>query len=648
MKPLRMEGDYFSREGRRFLLVGTNYMPSKAFYRLWEDWNPKQIEIDFKKMKELNLEAVRVPLFWSSVEPEEGAISAKFLIRFDEFLKIAKKHEIYVMPFLFVGVCVDNWDIPWRKGRNIYKDPEMLKLERKHVEILAERYAKNPAIFSWDISDEPYYYGGNTDVDTATSWVSMIYEAIKSKDKMHPVTLGFDNNHIVQNTGFQVERLVPVQDFFSLCAYPIYGLKTPEAHTSMRSTYFTSFFVKFSQFKKPALLSEGPGTTTVWTSYQRAADYYRVVMYSSFVNGSMGVMPWILYDYDPKHHKVFPLDDKPFETSFGMLSSNGEEKPPAKELSRFAQLARKIDLDKFHFRKPEAGLLVPKDYYKYAEQIWPRLFEAFILSKEAHLEVGFVREGEDLSVYKLLIVPSSLALRTSSCYAFKDYVSRGGCLYFSYGGAWVGSPNPLGPFFNETFGVSLQDRIASAPSEEITFTKDWGNLGRLRLAYPNVGKTSCIEVKTEGEHAVAFDSKRNPALIINRRKGEGSTILVTHPIEQYVGNIPDIYLKDKTYRIYDALRTEAGLIQPYTCDSPFVEVGWAETNEKDEAVMALINHERISVHATISLEGTWQADDLAAGKKVQARSKASRTHISQSFGPSEVRILSLRHILRRR
>jgi hypothetical protein len=151
-------------------------------------------------------------------------------------------------------------------------------------------------------------------------------------------------------------------------------------------------------------------------------------------------------------------------------------------------------------------------------------------------------------------------------------------------------------------------------------------------------------VKTAGAYAVAFDSKRNPALIINKRKGVGSTILVTHPIEQYVGNVPDTYLKDKTYKIYDALRTESGMTQPYACDSPFIEVGWTETKEKDEALLTLINHERISVHSAISLEGMWQAEDLATGKKVQTRNKANRTYVSPSFRPSEARILSLKHI----
>jgi beta-galactosidase len=645
MKPLKLEKDYFSRDNRRLFLVGTNYMPSKAFYRMWEDWNPKQIEKDFQKMKELNLEAIRVPLFWSSVEPEEGAISPRFLERFDEFLRIAERYEILVMPFLFVGVCVDNWDVPWRKGRNIYQDPEMLKLEKKHVEALASKYGKNMTIFSWDISDEPYYYGGNTDADTATKWVSMLYRTIKSKDQTHPITLGFDNNHVTQNTGFQIERLAPIQDYFSVCAYPIYGLKTPEAHTSTRSTYFTSFFVKFSQFKKPALLSEGPGTTTVWTSPQRAGDYYRVVLYSSFINGSIGAMPWIFIDYDQKHHKEFPLDDKPFETSFGMLRSNGEEKPPAKELSKFAQIMKKIDLDRFQFRKPEAALLVPKDYYKYADQVWPRLFEAFILSKEAHFDVDFVREEEDLSAYRLLIVPSSLALRTSSCYALREHVMNGGSLYFSYGGAWIGSPSPLGPFFDETFGVSLQDRISPERSEEITFTKDWIKPDRLRLIYPNTDRASCIEVKAEGGRVVAFDRKRNPAVIVSR-KGKGSAILVTHPIEQYVGNVPDAYLGDRTHLVYDALKTGAKLSQPFTCDSQFIEFGWMETKEKNEAIAVLANHERTRVLAAVSFSGTWQVNDIMNGKKVRTKIKVNTTHVRLAFEPSEVHLFSLKKLRR--
>ncbi len=106
-------------------------------------------------------------------------------------------------------------------------------------------------------------------------------------------------------------------------------------------------------------------------------------------------------------------------------------------------------------------MLIPKDYYKHVKTVWPRLFEAYILAKEAHIELDLIREGVDLTSYKLIIIPSSLVLRTSSWYALKRYVEQNGNLYFSYGGSWIGSPNPLGPFFNEIFGVQLQDRISS-------------------------------------------------------------------------------------------------------------------------------------------------------------------------------------------
>jgi beta-galactosidase len=616
-------------------------MPSKAFFRLWEDWDPDQLENDFRLMETLGIHAARVPLFWNSVQPEESVVSSKFLKRFDEFLELAQKHQIYIMPFLFVGVCVDTWDVPWRKGRDMYKDPGMQKLEREQAETLASRYADNPAIFAWDISDEPYYYGGKTDVETATNWVSMIYNALKSQDKTHPITLGFDNNHIIEDTGFQVERLTPFQDFFSLCAYPIYSLKTAEAHTSTRSTYFTPFFIKFSTVGKPVLLSEGPGTSTVWTSLKRAGDYYRVIMYSSFLNGSIGIMPWILIDYDDEYHRKFPLDDKPYETSFGMLTSHGEMKPPAEELKKFSQTIKRFDLEKFHFKKPEAALLLPTDYYKHVRTIWPRLFEAFLLAKEAHMELDFIREGADLTGYKLIIVPSSLVLRTSSWYAFRSYVERGGCLYFSYGGSLIGSPNPLGPFFDEIFGVTLQDRIAPMPLEQIAVTGDWMNITGLKLTYPNTEGTSCIEVEPKNGFAVGQDARGSTALVVNRALGKGKAILVSHPLEYYLSLIPDAHLSNETFRIYQALRKEAGLSEPFTCDNPFLEVGWMESENENEVLLLIINHERVGVRSTISLGEMWRAGSLV---EIESGSviKLDNELLKLSFEPSEVKIFNLK------
>lgn len=639
MDAIGLGKDYFTIKNRKFFLVGINYVPSKASFRLWEDWDPAQIEHDFEKMRQLGIDSVRVPLFWFSVEPQEGMISQTFLDRFAEFMKIAEKNHIYVMPFFFVGVCVDIFDVPWRRGRNIYSDPEMQKLERKQVETLARLYANNPTIFSWDLSDEPFYFGGNTDAETATKWVSMLYEAIKEHDKIHPITLGFDNNQIIEDTGFQIEKLLPAQDFISFCAYPIYSLKAPEAHTSMRSTYFTSFFIKFSDIGKPVLLSEGPGTTTIWTSLKRAADYYRVVMYSSFVNGSIGIMPWVYVDYADSYHRTFPLDDKPWETSFGILTNRDEEKPPAKELREFSRTIKKIDLERFHFRKPEAALLVPKDYYKHVKIIWPRLLESFILAKEAHIDLDFVREGTDLTKYKLVLIPSSYALRTSSWYDFRRYVEQGGHLYFSYGGAPSGgwSPNPLGPFFDDIFGVTLQDRISPLPSEEIAFTGNWAGLRELKLRFPNTEGTGCLEVDSKPRQVAAKDGRGNSAIIVNKKPSKGATVLATHPLEYYLSLVPDVYVNNQTYRVYSTLGEEAGISSPFTCDNAMLETSWMETDDKNEGILIMINHERMKINSKIHLSEKWHAiSDLDTATSIVARKQ-----LSLKFAPSEVKLFNL-------
>jgi endo-1,4-beta-mannosidase len=322
------------------------------------------------------------------------------------------------------------------------------------------------------------------------------------------------------------------------------------------------------------------------------------------------------------------------------LTNRGEEKPPAQELRKFSQTIKKIDLGKLHFPKPEAALLVPKDYYKHVKIIWPRLLDSFILAKEAHIELDFVREGANLANYKLVLIPSSYALRTSSWYDFKRYVEGGGHLYFSYGGSPTGgwSPNPIGPFFDEIFGVTLQDRISPLPSEEMTFIGNWLGVRGLKLKYPNTEGTGCLEVDSKPGRSVAKDQRNHAAIIVNKNLGHGTALLATHPLEYYLSLLPDAYLSNQTYRVYSALRKEAGLTAPFTCDSPFLETSWMEADNKDEAILIMINHERVKINSKILLHEKW--DDIA--DLDGAASITAERQLNVKFAPSEVKLLSLK------
>ena len=69
---VRIDGNYFSAEGKRFLAVGAHWVPAKAAMQWPVQWDPKDIEADFAKMHELGYNITRFDMMWAWFEPRPG------------------------------------------------------------------------------------------------------------------------------------------------------------------------------------------------------------------------------------------------------------------------------------------------------------------------------------------------------------------------------------------------------------------------------------------------------------------------------------------------------------------------------------------------------------------------------------------------
>ncbi len=68
---------------------------------------------------------------WSDFQPEPDRIDRTMMDRFEQVLEAAHKAKIGVIPTFFCGhMSGENWDVPWRGGRDPYTDPEMLRHKR--------------------------------------------------------------------------------------------------------------------------------------------------------------------------------------------------------------------------------------------------------------------------------------------------------------------------------------------------------------------------------------------------------------------------------------------------------------------------------------------------------------------------------------
>src|SRR3984957_1104523 len=180
---VRLEGNYFSRDGHRFIPVGANWVPAKAAMQWPTQWDPQSIESDFARMHELGFNTIRLDFVWAWLEPRPGDYDPEAFRKLDFLISLAHRYQIYLHPSLLIGGEVGEayWDVPYRQGRHPHSDPDMLRIETDHVAELARRYGKEPAILGWDLTDEPPFWiaADNTTDAMAINWTRLLSWSIR-------------------------------------------------------------------------------------------------------------------------------------------------------------------------------------------------------------------------------------------------------------------------------------------------------------------------------------------------------------------------------------------------------------------------------------------------------------------------------------
>jgi len=118
---------------------------------------------------------------------------ANGLQRLDYVVSSAERHGVkLILPFM------NNWDdfggintYSAAFGSNattFYTTAVTQKAYKAYIKTIVTRYAKSPAVFAWELGNEPRCHGCDTSV--ITSWATEISAYIKSLDPNHLVTLG--------------------------------------------------------------------------------------------------------------------------------------------------------------------------------------------------------------------------------------------------------------------------------------------------------------------------------------------------------------------------------------------------------------------------------------------------------------------------
>ena len=642
---VRLDGDYFSRNGKRFIPVGAHWVPAKAAMQWPVQWDPKDIGADFAKMHELGYSIVRFDMLWAWFEPRPGDYNPVAFQQLDYLVSLAHKYQIYLHPSLFIGGEVGEayWDVPWRHGRHPHSDPEMLRLESNLAAEFGRRYANESGIIAWDLTDEPpFWIVANQTTDAmAINWTRLIVAGIRQYDKLHPIVVGTSGEEIGHGP-FRADMIAPFVDFFSVHPFTLYAPDLfPDALLSARGTYGAAFEIAISQGAGHPVMIHEMGASTAQFSPDRVAAYDRAQIYSGLGAGSIGVDLWCYTDASPEQFHKVPYLRTPQETGWGMTTWDRQNKPLANEFKNISQVVGQLDLAGVAPAPAEVGIVIPDEWAKIhgdfshfgltgpevtpyvstndadampghgqpdvsARNHWlmSSALSAFILSRQAGLKADFPREYGDWAKRPMLFMPSPITstgdpflthVHSDFYEKAKKYVENGGFLYAS-----VAADSAV-PEMSSLFGARLVDR---AVSSEVTlkFVVPFGDFkpgDTLHYAVPSAGPESwgaLLEVSSG--KVIAVDQDGHPALVSNT-VGSGKVLLSAYPIEHYLANVPAVFDKpEQTHRVYAAFRDWAGITPEFRTDQPAVESSVLAGDHR--GYLVLVNHSDSVQHVNIA------------------------------------------------
>ena len=638
LTPVTLHGNYFTREGKYFIPVGAHWVPARAALQWPTQWDPRSIEADFAKMRELGFNTVRFDLFWAWFEPRPGDYNPQAFEQLDFLIKLAHRYEIYLHPALFIGGEVGEayWDVSWRHGRHPQADPEMLRLQTDHAAEFARRYSGESAILAWDLTDEPPFWivSGQTTDAMAINWTRLISGALRRYDPGHALCVGTSMEDVSRGP-FRPDNLANEVDFFSAHPYSIYmaGL-FPDPMLSERGTYCGAFQTLLSSGAgRPVMIHELGASSAQYTP-KRIAAFDRATLYSSLAAGANGFLLWCFTDAAPETYQRVPYLRAPHETQFGLTTWDRQDRPAGVELRKLSQVLGQMDLTGLAPERPQAAIIVPHEWAKphgdfsrlglsgaevmpYVstqdggsvtsggasawgasredgeENLWlvGAWLSALILARRAGLKASFPREYSSWQDLPLVFAPSPLTSTERNFVHVHTRFWEDARLYLQNGGALYASlcADAAIPEMSDLFGARLQDH-ASAEEVELKIVAPLGNLqpGETFHYRPN-GQTLKhwpATLELSGGQVIAVDQDGRPALVANGY-GAGKTLLCAYPLESYLAATPAAFEGDEpTFRIYKAFTQWAGVTPTFETNLVSVEVAGLAGEGRGYAVLA--------------------------------------------------------------
>jgi endo-1,4-beta-mannosidase len=400
--------------------LGCNYWPRNKAMSWWSNFDAGEVGDEFDVIAELGMDCVRVFLLWDDWMPSPDVVSTRCLRDLGRVCDAAAARRLELDVTFFTGhMSGPNWSPGWLLApdgesptpnprqvvsggrvvggsyRNPFHDPEAIAAERLLLTTVVGAYREHPAIWMWNLGNEPDLFAWPASAAAGRTWVREVTRRVRDIDSDHPVTCGLHVDSLVADNHLRVHDVFAETDVAVMHGYPMYA--------SWARGPLDADFVPFvcaltsAMCAKPVLAEEwggctvpggGPSQTWEWTDHagthrsqfmageDALAEHVKAVLPKLVEVGATGALLWCFADYDEHLWDRPPCDPHGaiHERHFGLVRPDGTLKPHAEVVRRFAATHPVVEP-----ARRTVALGVDRDDYYTDPRGWAqRLYDGFL------------------------------------------------------------------------------------------------------------------------------------------------------------------------------------------------------------------------------------------------------------------------------
>ncbi len=319
---------------------GLNYVPSKNWYYVWNDWRPSDIARDLDGIAALGADHIRIMLVWPWFQPNPDIVSQAHLDRLDELMQLAYQRNLDVLVTVFTGwLSGYSFRPPYYQDEPFYTSTRWRTAQGTFLKDLSARLVRHDNFLGYDIGNEINDCWQTDTLADGDRWMTDILGQmnIQAPGRVH--VNGVDNQPWFRETTFSPQALATRQDIVALHCWSYWTgakdfggpLDVPYTHLAAAMTALARAYAGDS--RKPVWIEEFGACS----AEMPASDVPRWLEIATLAGVQAGVS-WFTWWASHDVERRFAFND--FEYDLGLLTTDNKVKPAGMAFRRLAEAHR--------------------------------------------------------------------------------------------------------------------------------------------------------------------------------------------------------------------------------------------------------------------------------------------------------------------